>query len=103
MGENQGDNYTYILTFTGVSSFEDKGNSISFNPSGSENTQISISVMASNSAQPKLTAESSMTMSVAALPSQVEPEAQNSDSGGGGINLFLLFGLILISTIRCLL
>jgi hypothetical protein len=60
VGENQGDNYTYIWTVTGVSSFEDKSNSISFNPSGLENTQISITVVTLNSAEPKLTGGTSM-------------------------------------------
>lgn len=99
--ENQGDNHTYIWTVTGVTTFEDNGNTISFNPSGLESTQISISVVTSDSAQPALSGESSMTLSVASLPSQVEPETQNGDSNGGGsIHLLILIGLILLRTSR---
>jgi beta-glucanase (GH16 family) len=98
--ENQGDEHTYIWTVSGVSSFENNDNSISFDPSGLANVQVSITVAASDSAQPSLSDETSITLLVQAPVSQVEPETQGSDSGGGSINLFLLFGLGLLYTIK---
>ena len=99
--ENQADTHTYIWTVSGASSFENNGSSISFDPSGLANTQISITVEASDSAQPSLSDEASMTLSVKAPPPiQTEPVTADSDSGGGSINLFLLFGLVLLHTIR---
>jgi beta-glucanase (GH16 family) len=98
--ENQGDTHTYIWTLSGVSAFENNDNSISFDPSGLANTQIVISVEASDSAQPPLSDESSITLLVEAPPSQAEPEAQSNDSGGGSINVFLLLGLVLLHRIR---
>jgi beta-glucanase (GH16 family) len=96
---NQGDEHTYIWTVSGISAFENNGNAISFDPSGLTNIQISITVEASDSAQPSLSDETSVTLSV--TPSNpVTPETPNSDSGGGSINLFLLFGLVLLYTIR---
>jgi beta-glucanase (GH16 family) len=98
--ENQGDSHTYLWTVTGVSSFENNGSSISFDPSGLGNTQLSITVEASDSAQPSLSDETSITLLVEAPSSQPEPETPSSDSGGGSINWFLLFGLGLLCTIR---
>ena len=99
--ENQADTHTFIWTVSGVSSFENNGSSIIFDPSGLANTQISITVEASDSAQPSLSDETSMTLSVKAPPPiQTEPVTADSDSGGGSINLFLLFGLVLLHTIR---
>jgi len=98
--ENQGDSHTYLWTVTGVSSFENNGSSISFDPSGLGNTQLSITVEASDSAQPSLSDETSITLLVEAPSSQPEPETPSSDPGGGSINWFLLFGLGLLCTIR---
>jgi beta-glucanase (GH16 family) len=98
--ENQGDEHTYIWTVSGVSSFQNNDNSISFDPSGLANVQISITVAVSDSAQAPLSNETSITLLVQAPVNQVEAEPQDSDSGGGSINLFLLFGLGLIHTIR---
>jgi beta-glucanase (GH16 family) len=98
--ENQGDEHTYVWTVTGLSVFENNGNAISFDPSGLANVQISITVETSDSAQPALSDETSITLSVLTPSTQVESAAQTSDSGGGSINLFLLFGLVLLHTTR---
>ena len=96
---NQGDDHTYIWTVSGISAFENNGNAISFDPSGLTNIQISITVEASDSAQPSLSDETSVTLQV--TPSNpVTPETPDGDSGGGSINVFLLFGLVLLHTIR---
>ena len=102
--DNQGDTHTYIWSVSDVSSFENNGDSINFDASGLENTQISISVQASDNAQPSLSGESSMTILVEALPVAIpnptEPVTATDDSGGGSINLFLLLGLMLLHTTR---
>lgn len=104
LDDNQGDTHTYIWSVSDVSSFEDNGDSINFDASGLENTQISISVQASDNAQPSLSGESSTTILVEALPvaipNPIEPVTATDDSGGGSINLFLLFGLMLLHTTR---
>ncbi|MGK0382617.1 MAG: hypothetical protein ACI8QG_002388, partial [Flavobacteriales bacterium] len=104
LDDNQGDTHTYIWSVSDVSSFEDNGDSINFDASGLENTQISISVQASDNAQPSLSGESSTTILVEALPvaipNPIEPVTATDDSGGGSISLFLLLGLILLHTTR---
>jgi beta-glucanase (GH16 family) len=98
--ENQGDEHTYVWTVSGISTFENNDNVISFDPSDLANVQISITVEVYDSAQPSLSDETSITLSVEAPSTPVTPETPNSDSGGGSINLFLLLGLVLLHTIR---
>ncbi|PKG98794.1 glycoside hydrolase [Paraglaciecola sp. MB-3u-78] len=98
--ENQGDEHTYVWTVSAVSEFDKNDNAISFDPSGLANVQISITVVASDSAQTTLSDETTITLSVVTPATQVEPETQNSDSAGGSINLFILFGLLLLHIIR---
>jgi beta-glucanase (GH16 family) len=107
LDDNQGDTHTYIWSVSDVSSFEDNGDSINFDTSGLENTQISISVQASDNAQPSLSGESSIIILVAALPDPVvaipnpiEQITPDNDSGGGSVNLFLLLGLMLLHSSR---
>lgn len=96
--DNQTDTHTYSWTVSGVSSFVNNGDSINFDPSGLNISQISIMVTASDNAQPSLSDESSITLSVA--PPESEAEPQSSGSGGGSINLLVLLSLILFSTTR---
>jgi beta-glucanase (GH16 family) len=98
--ENQDDEHTYVWTVSGISTFENNDNVISFDPSDLANVQISITVEVYDSAQPSLSDETSITLSVEAPSTPVTPETPNSDSGGGSINLFLLLGLVLLHTIR---
>jgi beta-glucanase (GH16 family) len=98
--ENQGDEHNYVWTVSGISTFENNDNVISFDPSDLANVQISITVEVYDSAQPSLSDETSITLSVEAPSTPVTPETPNSDSGGGSINLFLLLGLVLLHTIR---
>jgi hypothetical protein len=98
--ENQGDEHTYVWTVTGISTFENNDNVISFDPSDLANVQISITVEASDNAQPALSDETSITLSVMTPSTQVAPTKQNSDSAGGSINVLLLLGLVLLHTIR---
>jgi hypothetical protein len=98
--ENQGDEHTYVWTVSGISTLENNGNAISFDPSGLANVPISITVEASDNAQPALSDEITITLSVLTPSTQVSPTTQNSDLAGGSINLLLLFGLVLLHTIR---
>jgi beta-glucanase (GH16 family) len=98
--ENQGDEHNYVWNVSGISTFENNDNVISFDPSGLANVPISITVEASDNAQPALSDETSITLSVVTASTQVPPTTQNSDSAGGSINLILLFGLVLLHTIR---
>jgi beta-glucanase (GH16 family) len=98
--ENQGDEHTYLWTVSGISTFETNDKVISFDPSGLANVPISITVEVSDSAQPALSDEITITLSVLTPSTQVSPTTQNSESAGGSINLLLLFGLVLLNTIR---
>ena len=98
--DNQSDTHTYIWSVSGVTLFEDNGNSISFDPSAFPDISVSITLETSDSAQPPLSDESSISLTVAALPNPVEPVNQETNSGGGSINLFLILGLALLNTIR---
>ena len=97
---NQGDEHTYVWTVSGIAAFENNENAISFDALGLTSAQISIRVEVSDNAQPSLGDETSMTLLVVAPSSQVMPDNQGNDSGGGSINLFLLFGLGLLHATR---
>jgi hypothetical protein len=105
--DNQGDEHTYIWLISGITLFENNGDSVSFDASGLENTQMSFTVQVSDSAQPSLSGESTMIIlvealagPVAAVPNPIEPIIPASDSSGGSVNLYLLLGLMLLHTIR---
>jgi beta-glucanase (GH16 family) len=98
--ENTNDTHSFVWTLTGVTSFENNGASISFNPSGITVAQITVSVEVSDSAQTSLSDSAQLTMSVTqptpTPPAPVQPPSQSS--GGGSMNLFMLFtlGLVLL-------
>jgi beta-glucanase (GH16 family) len=105
--DNQGDEHTYIWLISGITLFENNGDSVSFDASGLENTQMSFTVQVSDSAQPSLSGESTMIIlvealagPVAAVSNPIEPIIPASDSSGGSVNLYLLLGLMLLHTIR---
>lgn len=90
---NQSDEHTYIWSLSGVTLFENNGDSVSFDTTGLENTQLSIAIQVSDNAQPSLSGESSIIIAVKA---PVELETADAESSGGSINLFLLLGLMLV-------
>jgi beta-glucanase (GH16 family) len=96
--DNQADTHTYSWTPTGVSTFVDNGDSISFDPSGLDVTQIAITVIATDNAQPSLSGEGIISLSV--TRPTVEPGPAPSGSGGGTVNLLMLLSLLLLSSIR---
>jgi beta-glucanase (GH16 family) len=105
--DNQGDEHTYVWLISGITLFENNGDSVSFDASGLENTQMSFTVQVSDSAQPSLSGESTMIIlvealagPVAAVSNPIEPIIPASDSSGGSVNLYLLLGLMLLHTIR---
>lgn len=98
--ENANDTHSFVWSLTGVTSFENNGASISFNPSGITVAQITVSVEVSDSAQTPLSDSAELTMSVnqptPTPPAPVPPPSQSS--GGGSMNVFMLFtlGLVLL-------
>jgi len=98
MDDNQADTHTYSWTVSGVSSFVDNGESISFDPTGLSISQISIMLTVSDNAQVPLSDDSSMTLSVSVPSVEVVPDS--GGSGGGSVNLFVLLSLLLVIATR---